>query len=78
MAMGEIRNGAYSLTQSDGPNPGDNGIVVMGRQAAAGKNEWQWSSPKSVKVDESGYSGDFAVEKSATKPAPQPTDDGET
>lgn len=62
-----ISNGTFSCKAADGPNPGENAVVIVAREKPDGEDVWTWSSKADVGA--SGYSGDFTVKAKETKPA---------
>src|SRR5947207_983767 len=52
-----IDGGSYACKSADGPNPGENYVVIVWKEEnGAG---WTWKS--NADVPETGYTGDFAV-----------------
>lgn len=70
----QIKDGAFVCAADDGPNPGENAVLISGKETADGPPTWLWTSK--VDVPEGGLTGkDFAVEAKATKKPPKPNPD---
>ena len=70
-AVGTIKDGAYEIPAKDGPNPGESGVIIKGKEEANGPEVWIWSSKTPVKVGADSHKEYFAIDKKNTKPAPK-------
>jgi hypothetical protein len=69
-----ITNGEFNLKAEEGPNPGENNVLVTGKEKADGPILWTWNSK--VDIPEGGLTaGAFAVDSKKTKKAPKPNPD---
>jgi hypothetical protein len=69
-----IENGTYTFTDTEGPNPGENSVVITGKEKLDGPALWSWNGK--VDVPDGGLKGgDFAVVGKDTKPAPKANPD---
>jgi len=64
----KISGGSYESGSSDGPNPGENLVMVDAREKADGYSMWSTSWTKKVMVDESGFSEDFSITSDEVQP----------
>jgi len=60
-----ISNGTYKVKASDGPNPGENAVTIVGKDSPNGKQEWKWTTKATV--SDKDYVGDFPVKSSDTE-----------
>ena len=70
-AVGTIKDGAYEIPAKDGPNPGESGVIIKGKEEANGPEVWIWNPKTSVKIGADSHKEDFAIDKKDTKPAPK-------
>jgi hypothetical protein len=60
-----ISNGTYANKKSDGPNSGENAVIVTAKEKSDGEDQWTWHSK--VDVGEKGYTGDFSIKSADTR-----------
>jgi uncharacterized protein YaiE (UPF0345 family) len=73
-AAAVVENGTYTYTEAEGPNPGENSVLITGKEKLDGPAVWTWSSK--VEVPAGGLKdGNFAVVAAETKPAPKSNPD---
>lgn len=69
-----VKEGAYSCDKDAGPNPGENAVLITGKESADGPVVWSWASK--VNVPEAGLTdGNFTVDAKKAKKAPKPNPD---
>jgi hypothetical protein len=69
-----ITNGVFTCKPEEGPNPGENAVLVVAKEKADGPILWTWSSK--VDVPEGGLTaGEFSVKAKATKKPAKPNPD---
>lgn len=61
----QIKNGEYSCSGNDGPNSGENGVVIVGKDKADGDPTWQYNGKATIPAD--GFKGDFNIKADETK-----------
>jgi hypothetical protein len=69
-----IENGTYTCADAEGPNSGENAVMITGKEKLDGPALWTWTSK--IDVPEGGLEGgDFKFAAKDTKPAPKSNPD---
>lgn len=61
-----ITNGTFSCKAEVGPNPGENAVIIAGKEKADGPALWTWNSNTKI-ASEGLKDGDFSIDSKATK-----------
>lgn len=65
-ASGTITDGVYTISAANGPNPGANGVLIIGKEKAGEDDKWQASGKADVPA--AGLTQDFEFKAKETKP----------
>lgn len=68
VAMCEIDDGHYESESGEGPNPGDNTVMIMGMGADGKTAMWQNPWKKDVKVGDTEFAENFSISANQVKP----------
>ncbi|MGD9857631.1 MAG: hypothetical protein AB7U20_22025, partial [Planctomycetaceae bacterium] len=68
VAMCEIKDGQYASESGEGPNPGENTVMIMGKEADGETAMWQHPWKKDVTVGDSDFTENFSFGSSDVKP----------
>ncbi|MBX3437772.1 MAG: hypothetical protein KF861_09795 [Planctomycetaceae bacterium] len=68
VAICDITNGVYKSKSGEGPNPGQNLVMVQGKESADGNPMWSKPWSKTIAVGEGDFTEDFSVKSTEVKP----------